>query len=131
MSVPEVQVLTGRVAALSRFLSQAAKKALLWYQLLKKNKDFHWDDHCERAFNELKEYLASPPVLTSPMIGETLYLYLAVGDSGISSVLIQDDSGTKSPVYYVSRALHGQELRYQKVEKFTYCLIITARRLRQ
>ncbi|RTK55697.1 hypothetical protein DRJ74_15400, partial [Enterococcus faecalis] len=34
------------------------------------------------------------------------------------------------PIYFVSKALQGAELNYQKIEKFAYALVFTARRLR-
>jgi hypothetical protein len=35
------------------------------------------------------------------------------------------------PIYFVSRTLRGAELRYQKLEKLSLAVIVTARRLRQ
>ena len=52
-----VQVLTGMFAALNRLISKFADRCHPFYQLLKKWKGFQWGDECERAFQELKEYL--------------------------------------------------------------------------
>lgn len=62
----EVQRLTGRIAALDRFISRSTDKCLPFYQLLCANKRFEWDEACEKAFAELKTYLTSPPVLVKP-----------------------------------------------------------------
>ena len=43
----EVQSLTRRVAALSRFISRAIDKCLPFFDLLKGNKRFLWDDKCK------------------------------------------------------------------------------------
>ena len=43
----EVQSLTGRVAALSRFISRATGKCLPFFDSLKGNKRFLWADKCE------------------------------------------------------------------------------------
>ena len=51
----EVQGLTGRVAVLSRFISRATDKFLPFFDALKGNKRFLWDDKCEQAFKSLKE----------------------------------------------------------------------------
>ena len=62
MSLPsgikEVQRLTGRIVALSRFVSRASDKCQPFFQILKK--DFQWDAKCEEAFSALKTYLSSP-----------------------------------------------------------------------
>lgn len=92
-SVKEVQKLTGRLAALSRFLSKSAERSLPFFQVLKKVGAFSWTAECQRAFEDLKEYLASPPVLSKPERGEVLFVYLAVADGAISSVLVREDDG--------------------------------------
>ena len=45
--VRDVQRLTGRLAALNRFLSQSASKALLFFKVLKKADDFSWTKECQ------------------------------------------------------------------------------------
>ena len=56
--IKEVQRLTGRIAALSRFVSRASDKCQPFFQVLKKA--FQWDTKCEEAFLALKTYLSSP-----------------------------------------------------------------------
>jgi len=53
----EVQRLTGRVAALNRFISRSTDKCLDFYDVLRGNKKFEWMTRCEEAFQELKKYL--------------------------------------------------------------------------
>ena len=86
--IKEVQRLTGRIAALSRFVSKASDKCQPFFQVLKKS--FQWDAKCEEAFSALKTYLSSPPILVSPTEGEFLTLYLVVLDFSTSAVLIRD-----------------------------------------
>ena len=57
--IKEVQRLTGRIVALSRFVSRASDKCQPFFQVLKKA--FQWDAKCEEAFSALKTYLSSPP----------------------------------------------------------------------
>ncbi|KAL0458440.1 UNVERIFIED_CONTAM: hypothetical protein Slati_0471200 [Sesamum latifolium] len=56
--VNEVQRLTGRIAALSRFISKSAEKSLPFFKILRKARTFDWDASCQHAFEELKNYLA-------------------------------------------------------------------------
>jgi hypothetical protein len=52
----EVQQLTGRVAALSRFITRLGKKALPFYALMKKSdKKFEWTEEADVAFWQLKK----------------------------------------------------------------------------
>ena len=55
------------------------------------------------AFQELKRYLSHPPIMSSPMVDEVLFAYLAVALYAISLVLIQVDNGIQRPVYYVDQ----------------------------
>jgi len=75
----QLQQLTGRIAALNWFISRSTDKCLPFFKILRKA--FVWNDECEVAFGHLKEYLASPPLLSSPEEGEILYLFLAVSPS--------------------------------------------------
>ena len=75
-SVKEVQRLTGRIAALNRFVSRATDKCLLFFKTLKQA--FQWIEECEVAFQALKEYLSKPPFLSPSVKGEDLFLYLVV-----------------------------------------------------
>ncbi|KAJ9542559.1 hypothetical protein OSB04_029065 [Centaurea solstitialis] len=79
-NVKEVQKLTGRVTALTRFISRSSDKCHLFYNVLRKNQGFLWTDEHEKALQELKQYMISPPLLTKPVEGESLQLYLAGGN---------------------------------------------------
>uniref|UniRef100_A0A2N9J4R0 Uncharacterized protein n=1 Tax=Fagus sylvatica TaxID=28930 RepID=A0A2N9J4R0_FAGSY len=127
-STKEVQSLTGRVAALNRFVSRATDKCLPFFKTLRKA--FVWTDECQQSFEELKRYLTSPPLLSPSQQGETLSLYLAVSPTAVSSALIREDGGTQLPVYYTSRAFQGAEDRYPAMEKLALALVIAARKLR-
>ena len=53
----DVQKLTGRVAALNRFISRSSDKCHSFFQILRKNQKFVWDEKCEQALQELKNYM--------------------------------------------------------------------------
>ena len=103
-SIREVQRLTGRLAALNRFLSQSVSKALPFFKVLKKADSFSWTEECQQVFEQLKEYLHQLPTLTSPRPGDKLILYLSAAVEAVSDVLIRKE-GVQMPVYYVSRVL--------------------------
>ncbi|XP_030930781.1 uncharacterized protein LOC115956593 [Quercus lobata] len=102
-TVKEVQKLTGRLAALNRFISKATEKCLPFFKMLKQA--FTLTDECEKAFQELKHCLSNPPLLSPPKEGETLYLYLAVLATAVSAALIQEGDRMQFPVYYANPIL--------------------------
>ena len=127
-NIKEVQSLTGRVAALNRFVSKATDKCLPFFKVLRKA--FEWTDDCQKAFEDLKTYLTSAPLLSPSVLGEELYLYLAVTPHAVSSALIREEGRVQKPVYYTSRALRGAESRYPQIEKLAFALITASRKLR-
>ncbi|XP_071933599.1 uncharacterized mitochondrial protein AtMg00860-like [Coffea arabica] len=64
-NIKEVQQLTGRMAALNKFLSRSAVRGLPFFRILKAFKDFQWIEKCQKAFTNLKTYLAELPTLTA------------------------------------------------------------------
>lgn len=81
-------------------------------------------------FQGLKKYLASPPLLSKPVTGETLFLYLAVSKSAVSGAFVREDRGVQKCVYYVSKSLLSTETRYQKIEKMAFVLFVILRKLK-
>ena len=84
---------------------------------MNKWKEFEWSEDCALAFQQLKEYLSQPPIMSSPEADEVLFAYIAVAPHAVSLVLIWVDNGVQRPVYYVSKSLHEAEVRYLPLEK--------------
>ncbi|GKV01527.1 hypothetical protein SLEP1_g14076 [Rubroshorea leprosula] len=82
------------------------------------------------AFDELKQYLASAPMLSKPAEGESLCMYLGVTKEAVSSVLLREENKNQKPICYVSKVLQGAEQNYPLAEKAAFALVYTARRLR-
>ena len=108
----EVQKLTGMIAALNQFIFRLADRCRPFFQLLNKWKRFEWTEECVLAFQQLKEYLSQPPVMSRPEVDEVLFTYIVVASHVVSLVLIRVDDGVQRPVYYVSKSLHEAEVRY-------------------
>ncbi|KAK0585060.1 hypothetical protein LWI29_022892 [Acer saccharum] len=90
-----------------------------------------WDQESEQAFQALKEYLASPPLLVKAPPGEELQLYLTVLETATSVALVKEcNDGAQRPIYYVKRALTKSEKNYNILEKLAYALVTTNRKLR-
>ncbi|KAJ4715162.1 Retrovirus-related Pol polyprotein from transposon opus [Melia azedarach] len=127
----EIQSLAGRVAALSRFVSKCTDRCHPFFQAIKRAKGQRWDEDCEAAFQNLKNYLAIPPILAKPHPGDNLLMYLAVSTTTVSSVLIrEEEGGMQKPVYYTSKALTEVEKRYPKQEQLALALVMSSRKLR-
>ena len=125
----EVQKLTEMIAALNRFISKLVDRCRPFYLLINKWKGFEWSEDCTAAFQQLKEYLSRPPIMSSPTADEVLYVYIAVAPHTVSLVLIREDNGLQRPVYYMSKSLHEAEIRYSPVEKAILAVVHASRKL--
>ncbi|KAJ8624792.1 hypothetical protein MRB53_033322 [Persea americana] len=128
-SAKQVQRLTGMAAVLNRFITRASDKCRPFFQLLRKCSKFQWTPDCDQALQQLKRYLFSPPLLTTPTRGEVLYLYLAVSEHTVSSVFIKKENGQHRPIYYTSKILLDAETQYLQLEKLTLALVSASRKL--
>ena len=72
----EVMSLARRVVTLSQFVSQATNRCATFFDVLKGSKKFEWTDKYEQAFLALKEHLRRLPLLSKPIEGKKLSLFL-------------------------------------------------------
>ena len=92
--------------------------------LLKKGTKFVWTAEAERAFLDLKSWLATQPILRPPDFGQPFSLAVDASDVAIGAVLIQDVDGIEHPICYYSKKLDCHQRRYSTVEKETLGLIL-------
>ncbi|XP_065628160.1 uncharacterized protein LOC112010814 [Quercus suber] len=100
-----------------------------FYLLINKWKGFEWSEECAIAFQQLKEYLARPPIMSNLEANKVLYTYIAVAHHAMSLVLIRDDSGIQKPVYYISKSLHEAKVKYLPLEKAILVVVHATRKL--
>ena len=67
--------------------------------------------------------------MSSPVVDEVLFAYIAVAFYAISFVLIRVDSGIQRPVYYISKSLNEVEVRYSPLEKAILAMVHAIRKL--
>ncbi|GKC40648.1 reverse transcriptase domain-containing protein [Tanacetum coccineum] len=92
-TLKEMQSLSGKLAALNRFLAKSAERSLPFFNTLKnitkKNKhEYRWTHEAGEAFQQMKNLITDLPSLTPPQEKETLYAYLAVSTEKLALSLI-------------------------------------------
>jgi len=132
----DLMKLTGCMAALSRFISRLGDRGLPFSKLLRKSDKFEQNEEAAAAFQQLKDFLTSLPVLTALEDGETLLLYIAATTHMVSTALVveRDEPGhvykVQRPIYFISEVLGEFKLRYPQVQKLLYVILIMSRKLR-
>ncbi|KAM2531770.1 hypothetical protein PS1_000466 [Malus domestica] len=104
----DIQSLTGKVAALTMFISKAIDRCAPFFKALKGSKKYiTWPDECAEPFKNLKDYMSKASLLSKP-----------------------EDGNVERHVYYASKALQDAETRYSNIEKLALALVMSARKLR-
>ena len=81
------------------------------------------------AFQQLKEYLSWPPIMSSPETDEVLFAYIVVAPHVVSLVLIRMDNDIQRPVYYMNKSLQEAEIPYLPLEKAILAAVQATRKL--
>ncbi|GAU51810.1 hypothetical protein TSUD_415980 [Trifolium subterraneum] len=128
----QVRGFLGRLNYISRFISHMTATCGPIFKLLRKNQGIVWTEDCQKAFDSIKEYLMEPPILTPPVEGRPLIMYLTVLEDSMGCVLgQQDETGRKEhAIYYLSKKFTDCESRYTMLEKTCCALAWAAKRLR-
>ena len=93
---------------------------------LKADQEFVWGEEQQKALNDIKQYLVSPPVLIPPKKDKLFKLYLSVDERAIGSALIQEFEGKECVIYFISKRLMDAEAMYSPIERLCICLYFHA-----
>ncbi|XP_070050502.1 uncharacterized protein [Nicotiana tomentosiformis] len=87
------------------FIAQSTVVCEPIFKMLKKEAATNWTEDCQKAFDRIKEYFSTQPVLVPPETGRPLLLYLYVLDGAFDCVLGQhDETGRKEQaINYLSK----------------------------
>jgi hypothetical protein len=84
----------------------------------------------QEAFDLIRKYLSSAPVLKATQAAVSFRLYIAVEDKVIGAVLTQETEGKEHVVTYLSRRLVDAKTRYTFIEKLCLCLFYACTKCR-
>ena len=114
----------GRLQYISRFIARLTNIYGPIFLLLRKSQPTIWDDQCQHAFERIREYLLSPPILVPTTLGHPLLLYFSVSDIALGCMLaLLDDLGKKRAIYYLSKMMIDYETRYVMIEDFFLAMV--------
>lgn len=116
----QVKSFLGLVGFYRRFIPHFAEIALPLTDLTKggaKSGSVQWTEHCQKAFDELKERLCSQPVCCLPDWTKEFVLRTDASDVGLGAVLLQDQGLGFQPLACASKKLNPAERNYSPIEK--------------
>nr|XP_025678255.1 uncharacterized protein LOC112778105 [Arachis hypogaea] len=129
----QLQAFLGKVNYLRRFISNLSGKTKVFAPLikLKKEEELQWKTEHQEAFDNIKQYLTNPPIMTPPRHGAPLKLYVSASEVTIGGMLAQEDeNGNERVIYYLSRVLNDVQSRYSPIEKLCLALYFSCLKLK-
>ena len=127
----EVRSFMGLASYYRRFVKGFAEIARPLHQLTEKNRRFEWTSECQKAFEELKARLTSPPILAYPLPEGDFILDTDASDSAIGAVLSQVQDGDERVVAYASKSLGKAERNYCVTRKELLAIVVYLKHFRQ
>ena len=122
-NISQMRSLQGRLQSIRRFISQLADRAQPFNKNLHKGVKCIWNDECQKSIDQIKKYLANPPILLPTILWKQLILYILVTESSLGEFLAQlDEHGNDREIHYISHTLVSFEVNYTSIEKA--CLIV-------
>ena len=82
----------------------------------KKSKKFKWTEEAEKAFNDIKGSLISPPVLKAPMPDGLFYLENDTSQEGVGGTLLQKPGDEWVVIGYHSKRLPQLAKNFDVIE---------------
>ena len=104
-TLKQTRAFHGMVNFLSSFLPNLRRLLIPIYDLQKKSKKFKWTEEAEKAFNDIKELLISPPVLKAPMPNGLFCLESDTSWEGVGGTLLQKQGNKWVVIGYHSKRL--------------------------
>ena len=75
------------------------------------------------SFYVVKDTLVQASLMYPPNYQSDYFLYIAMTDTNIAMVLVQEEDGIEHPIYYLSRNLNDMEVKYSYIEKLALAAI--------
>ena len=118
-TVREVQSFLGFANFYRRFVRDFAKLSKPLSSLTRKDTPFVWSTACTKAFEQLKSYFVSSPVLAHYHPERTTIVETDASDYAVAAIISQVDPTTLflHPIAFYSRSMSSAELNYEIYDK--------------
>lgn len=85
---------------------------------MKKGVSFVWDTKCQKAFEDIKQYLTNPQALAALVSGKPFLRYVRAMDHASRALLAQtNDKEHKQAICYLIRTMISTKHRYNPIKK--------------
>ncbi|XP_047478502.1 uncharacterized protein LOC125031660 [Penaeus chinensis] len=120
----------GMVGFYRRFCSNFSSIATPLTDMTSSKCTFQWTSECAEAFDKLKIFISSEPVLRTPDYSRPFSLQIDASGHGVGAVLLQEDEDTRMmhPVSYFSAKLKKHQTQYSTIEREALSLVLALKK---
>ncbi|KAI5746665.1 hypothetical protein M8J77_006124 [Diaphorina citri] len=129
-SVKQLRRIIGMVAWYKKFIPNLSKQLNPLTKLLKKGQKWFWTEAQQKALDDLKTVLTTPPVLSRPDWSKEFRIETDASLVGLGAVLIQTIDDVDRVIEYASRSLTKAEKNYSVTELELLAVIFAIKRFR-
>ncbi|WZY77754.1 hypothetical protein YC2023_024138 [Brassica napus] len=130
-TVKDVRSFLGHAGFYRRFILDFSKIARPLNNLLCKDIKFDFTPECMRAFEDLKKFLITAPVVQAPDWNLPFEIMCDASDFAIGAVLVQKKYKKLHAIYYASRTLDEAQRNYATTEKELLAVVYAFEKFRQ
>lgn len=113
-----------------KFIPNISEMEVPLIELLRKETKWTWDERRQTAFDRLKTSFHKNLLLYSPDFTIPFILRTDASDHSIAAELSQIQSGTETPICFISRILKPYEVRYAVCEKEMAAIVFAITKLK-
>lgn len=129
-NIRQTRSLVGMLSFYRRFIPNFSSLLDPILALTRKKVKWKWNEHCELAFNKVKEILIQSPILAVPDFSKPFTVHCDASGIGLGACLTQEVDGCDRVICYLSRTLSPTERRYSVTEQECLCVIWAVEKLR-
>lgn len=130
-TLKEVRRLMGMVGFYKQFIPNYSTILAPITDLLKKSKaKLIWTEDADKAFNEIKSVLTSPPILANPDFNQQFVIESDASLVAAGAVLVQHLNGCRRPIAFFSKKFSSAQRKYSATERECLAVILAIEKFR-
>ena len=129
-TVKGIRSFLGHAGFYRRFIRDFSKIARPLYRLLEKDTKFHFDESCQKAFEEIKFRLVEAPIMAKPDWNGEFEIMCDASYFAMGAVLGQKDEKVFKAIYYASKTFNEAQENYSTTEKEMLAIVFACEKFR-
>ena len=130
-TVKGIRSFLGHAGFYRRFIRDFSKIARPLCRLLEKDTKFHFDESCQKSFEEIKFRLVEAPIMEKPDWNREFEIMCEASDIAMGAVLGQKEEKVFKAIYYASKTFNEAQENYSTTEKEMLAIVFACEKFRR